>query len=81
MKLTRGASRPTAPSTLGALVIAVVTAFAPAEAAERPDCVEVGTWVNPASGSAMASDELLSAMARRSVVLLGESHDNAEHHR
>ena len=61
---------------------AVALAFL-AGAAHAADCVPVGAWIAPAAGGARSvrGDELLAAAAKRSVVLLGESHDSAEHHR
>ncbi len=43
----------------------------------------MATWVSPGPAGAqpVAAAELLARLARRSVVLLGEAHDNAEHHR
>jgi hypothetical protein len=41
--------------------------------------VSVGTWVCPDSNE--KRDDALVALAKRGVVLLGESHDQAEHHR
>jgi uncharacterized iron-regulated protein len=43
--------------------------------------VAVGTWLDPATVTPVATDRLVAAMARRPVVLLGEVHDNTEHHR
>lgn len=62
-----------------ALVIAALFAT-PAPAVE---CVPVATWMVPAAEGAKQArgDEVLAAAARRPVVLLGESHDSAEHHR
>ena len=48
---------------------------------DRSDCVAVGTWLDPATATTLATDELLASLAQRPVVLLGEAHDNAEHHR
>jgi uncharacterized iron-regulated protein len=48
-------------------------------AAERGGCVPVGVWIYP--GRNEQPDDVLAALARRGVVLLGESHDEAEHHR
>lgn len=45
------------------------------------DCDKVGTWLDPETGEAIAADRMLASLARRPVVLLGESHDNVEHHR
>jgi uncharacterized iron-regulated protein len=41
--------------------------------------VPVGAWLYP--GSNQKPDDVLVALAKRGVVLLGESHDEAEHHR
>ena len=62
--------------------IAVLTAL-PAASAAVADCVPVATWVSPGPSGAqpIAAAELLPRLARQSVVLLGEAHDNAEHHR
>ncbi|MBX9875746.1 MAG: ChaN family lipoprotein, partial [Beijerinckiaceae bacterium] len=40
-----------------------------------------GTWLCPQSGAVLEQGVLLRAMARRRVVLLGETHDIAEIHR
>lgn len=46
-------------------------------------CVSPGTWVVPTGGAPQQRETraLLADLATRPVVLLGESHDNAEHHR
>lgn len=44
-------------------------------------CAKVGTWLEPGTGETIAPGPLMAALARRSVVLLGEEHDNTEHHR
>lgn len=44
-------------------------------------CAKVGTWLDPATGKTIAPGPLMAALARRPVVLLGEEHDDAEHHR
>ena len=41
--------------------------------------VPVGAWVYP--GSNEKRDDVFVALAKRVIVLLGESHDQAEHHR
>jgi uncharacterized iron-regulated protein len=48
-------------------------------AGESGGCMPVGVWVYP--GRSEQPDDVLGALARRRVVLLGESHDEAEHHR
>ena len=41
--------------------------------------VPVGAWVSP--GSNGKRGDVFATLAQRGVVLLGESHDDAEHHR
>jgi uncharacterized iron-regulated protein len=48
-------------------------------ATESGGCVPVGAWVYP--GSSEKRDDVLAALAKRGVLLLGESHDEVEHHR
>ncbi len=48
-------------------------------AAESGGCVPVGGWVDPATGE--QRNDAIAALAKRAVLLLGESHDDAEHHR
>ncbi len=45
------------------------------------ECARVGSWLDPATGRRTEAPPLLATAARRAVVLLGESHDNAEDHR
>jgi uncharacterized iron-regulated protein len=45
-----------------------------------PAC-EVGAWLDPATGARVGHAAVLAAAASRGVVLLGETHDEAEHHR
>ncbi|MDE2366869.1 MAG: ChaN family lipoprotein [Betaproteobacteria bacterium] len=44
------------------------------------DCAPVGSWSVPGGGRITEADVIARA-AKRSVVLLGEVHDNADHHR
>jgi uncharacterized iron-regulated protein len=46
-----------------------------------PVCPDPGGWLLPASGEASANREVLAGLVDKSVVLLGETHDRAEHHR
>ena len=57
---------------------AAALAAAPAHAAE--DCAPAGVWTVPGAGR-IAAPEILARAARSQVVLLGESHDDADHHR
>ena len=61
-----------------ALIVAAAVAAMPAQA--QSTCAPVGEWTVPGAGR-VAAKEILSRAARESVVLLGESHDNADHHR
>jgi len=64
---------------LFALALTCVLAAAPLDAGA---CVVPGQWAAPARpGTALPAADVLAAMARRPVVLLGELHDRAEHHR
>jgi uncharacterized iron-regulated protein len=46
-------------------------------------CVPIGYWVAPGENRNKTLDmaEFMTALSKQAVVLLGESHDNAEHHR
>ena len=56
------------------------TRAAPANA-EETACVQAGTWIDPKTGDVLAVDALMASLATRPVVLLGERHTAAEHHR
>jgi uncharacterized iron-regulated protein len=61
-----------------ALLLPLLLASAPARAAD--DCVPVAGWLAP-GGQKLAASDVLARAAKASVVLLGETHDSAEHHR
>ena len=44
-------------------------------------CATMGTWIDPANRSILSHDQLMEDLSARPVVLLGEHHDDAEHHR
>ncbi len=46
-----------------------------------PGCPSIAQWVDPATGELLQHDRVIADMAGRRIVLLGESHDNPEHHR
>ncbi len=73
---THAASRALACAT--GLLAAALLAVAPVRAADT--CVPPGEWRIPGGGPVPAQDILARAAGAR-VVLLGESHDNADHHR
>lgn len=53
----------------------------PLTAKESPTCIQPGFWRAPASTSNIKMARLLDDMAKRPVVMLGENHTSAEHHR
>ncbi len=61
----------------------MVLAIRAHEAADpvRNDCRPVGSWLDPAAATTLATDQLVASLAQRPAVLLGEAHDDAEHHR
>lgn len=76
MKINLAAVLLVALSAAWAAVLAQATLGSGAAA----DCVAVAGWAAP-GGARLAGAEVVSRAARRSVVLLGESHEDAEHHR
>lgn len=61
-------------------LVLLVGFIGPAAAAPAAQgCVPVGTWLAPATGD--RRDDAPHVLARRNVVLLGETHEEAEHHR
>lgn len=73
-------------SILTVLIIlhAPVAMAAPAqnnEAAGETACVSPGNWLAPANRSVLDTTQLIGELSKRPVVLLGEIHTNAEHHR
>ncbi|MGF1526175.1 MAG: ChaN family lipoprotein [Candidatus Competibacterales bacterium] len=83
----------TAAAVLALATAAVGTATAPhlwsADANPSPlategtaaTCPTPGRWIDPASGEPVPVASLIRDIAQRAVVLLGENHANAEHHR
>jgi uncharacterized iron-regulated protein len=67
-------------SALTAAVLLGATGPAAGQAG-APGCVPVAAWVAPVGAKTARGAEVLAAAAKRSVVLLGETHDSAEHHR
>ncbi|MBW1844935.1 MAG: ChaN family lipoprotein [Deltaproteobacteria bacterium] len=70
-----------ATTALAATVLASAACAHPHADQDQADCGVVGTWIDPATAETIAPNQLLAGLAQRPVVLLGESHDNAEHHR
>lgn len=52
-----------------------------AQAAEDSGaCVQAGVWVDPVTGDAVARRQVIAEALAGSIVVLGETHDNPEHH-
>ena len=66
---------------MGILLLNSAAIAAEPVAPEMRACGKIGTWFDPATGKTIAPAPLMASLARRSVILLGEEHDNAEHHR
>ncbi len=64
-----------------ALVLLLGSCATPPIASDGPACPGPGQWLVPADGRTPSDLDLLAGLAGRSVVLLGETHDRAEHHR
>ncbi len=62
-------------------VLAAAVVLPGAASADSSECVPTGKVLLPASGEVISHTALTASMAERAVVLLGEHHDNAEHHR
>ncbi len=73
------------PRTAVLLWLTVIGIDDAAMAAEKPQevCAPVGYWVAPQEkgGASLAMTQFTAALAKRPVVLLGETHDRAEDHR
>jgi uncharacterized iron-regulated protein len=63
-----------------AAMFAAAALFAATPAHDAGACAPVGEWSVPGSGR-IAAPDILGRAAKAQVVLLGESHDNADHHR
>ena len=63
-------------TTLGLLVASCTT---PSTAADS--CPSLGAWSTPANASHLTQRQAIEELSERRIVLLGESHDNAAHHR
>lgn len=64
---------------IAALMMSAMLGLA-ADSAQAATC-RSGGWIDPATGAEQAHDEVLARAAAHGVVLLGETHDDAEHHR
>ena len=62
-------------------VLAAAVAATPGAGTAAEVCVPPGQWLDPARDRPIGQADLIAAMAKRPVVLLGEVHTSAEHHR
>ncbi len=44
-------------------------------------CVAIGSWIDTSDRKTYANNEIFNHLKKQKVILLGEDHDNAEHHR
>ena len=51
------------------------------EEARGTACVAAGTWYDPSTKKTIAPDDMMARLKDKSVVLLGETHTIADHHR
>ena len=63
-----------------ATIFAAAAILAATPARDGEACAPVGEWSVPGGGR-IAAPEILARAAKAQVVLLGETHDNADHHR
>ena len=59
--------------------INIASAQTKAAGNENKGCAPIGSWSVPGGGKVSGPD-IIARAAKRSVVLLGEMHDNPEHH-
>ena len=72
--------RRTALVALALLALAACDHAPPAAAGTDTACAAAAGWFDPATGQPLEADTALAELAGKRVVLLGESHDDAEHH-
>ena len=64
-----------------AALMAALAAAASASAADPASCPAAGAWLEPGKEKPLKAEDVIDEAAGRRVVLLGESHDQAEHQR
>ena len=60
---------------------AVALAVSACASDRKRECAPAARWIDPSTRQTLADGELFAGLAARPIVLLGEEHDNAEHHR
>ncbi len=73
-------ARASAFALVGGLTLANAVAAAAHESKDH-DCATVGRWIDPATGDVRAYDRMIKKAAAASIVVLGEIHPHADHHR
>lgn len=58
-----------------------LTSSAPKRELSATACVPAGTWYDPATQQTLGNDQIIKRMQDKDIVLLGETHVNADHHR
>ncbi|MBN4016212.1 ChaN family lipoprotein [Rhodospirillaceae bacterium AH-315-P19] len=66
---------------LTAILATPVAALPKTPVAAKAACDRIGTWLDPRTGATIPPHDLFLSLVEQPVVLLGETHDNAEHHR
>ena len=66
---------------LTVFMLAPTTGWAKTDERPKPTCVQQGIWRIPVGNTDVQETRLLDRMAKRPVVMLGEAHTSAEHHR
>ena len=63
------------------IFVALFSIFISGNLHAESQCVPIGTWVDTKTKKQIAVKEILKTAASKKVILLGEDHDNEEHHR
>ena len=66
---------------MGIVFACVGAGSASAMGGVKDDCAPAGRWLDPSTGDLLGHETLIADLSKRSVVMLGESHPNVEHHR
>lgn len=61
--------------------LAILTVGFTAEAKASVSCVAPGTWYDPNQKNKISTPDMLSQLKNQNVIMLGETHDVADHHR
>jgi uncharacterized iron-regulated protein len=69
------------PAKAAIAACAIALAVSACASGRSTECALERRWIDPATGETLAEGALLEGLAARPIVLLGEEHDNAAHHR